>query len=83
MNFVTEVQKQFEFYIAHQDDLVKKSNGKFVVIVGEKVVADFEKEIDAYTFATTKYTPGTFMIQKVTPGDEGYSQTFSRVGIEG
>jgi hypothetical protein len=79
---MSEIEKQFNYYLAHQDDLVKKYNGRHVVIVGEQVVRDFDTEVDAYKYASGNYEPGTFMIQLVTPGDESYSQTFySRVAI--
>jgi hypothetical protein len=77
---MSEVRKQFDFYVANQDDLVKKYRGRYVVIVGEEVAADFGTEMEAYKFASSTYEPGTFMIQLVTPGKENYSQTFhSRV----
>ena len=79
---MTEVQKQFDYYLANQTALVQKYNGRYVVIVGENVVGDFGSELDAYKFASEKYEAGTFMIQLVMPGNENYSQTFhSRVAI--
>ena len=33
--------KEFAWYIAHQDELVKKFDGRFVVIKGEAVIADY------------------------------------------
>jgi hypothetical protein len=77
-----ELRKQFQYYLDHQDELVQRYRGKWVVIVGEEIVGDFDSELAAYAFATTGYEPGAFMIQLVTPGQESYSQTFrSRVAI--
>lgn len=79
---MSEVQKQFDYYLAHQDELVEKYDGKFVVIVGEQVAGAFDTESDALTFARSNYEPGSFVIQRVSPGEESYSQTFhSRVAI--
>ncbi len=78
----TELRKQFKYYLDHQDELVRRYRGRWVVIVGEQVVGDFDSELAAYEFASGAYEPGTFMLQLVTPGKENYSQTFrSRVAI--
>ena len=77
-----ELKKQFEYYVKNQDELVSKYNGKYVVIVDETVVGDYDSETEAYAEATSKYGPGKFMLQLVGPGEESYTQTFySRVTI--
>lgn len=77
-----ELEKQFEYYIQHQDELVAKYDGRYVLIVGEEVVGDFETETEAYAAAIEKFEPGTFMLQLVGPGKESYTQTFyTRVSI--
>jgi hypothetical protein len=79
---VSEVEKEFQFYLANQDALVSKYNGKYVVIKDESVVESFDKELDAYHFATGRFEPGTFIIQCVAPGTDSHTQTFhSRVGL--
>ena len=45
---------------------MEQYNGRFVVIVGEKVVGDFASEAEAYASAVAKYEPGKFMIQLVS-----------------
>lgn len=78
---MADLQKEFDFYLAHQDDLVEKYNGRFLVIKDDQVQGDFDAQMDAYTWATERFALGTFLIQRVSPGDEAYSQTFySRVG---
>lgn len=77
-----EVQKQFDYYLANQDALVERYNGKHIVIAGEKVVGDFDSELEAYRFASSQLAPGSFVIQFVSPGSGSYSQTFhSRVAL--
>ncbi len=74
------LEKEFEYYLKNQEELVKQYNGKFIVIKGEEVVKVFDTEIEAYNWAKEEYEPGTFLIQKVSPGDKDYTQTFhSRV----
>jgi hypothetical protein len=79
---MTELEKQFDWYLAHQDELVKQFNGKWIVVHGDEVGGNFDTELDAYNFAIEHFTPGEFIIQLVTPGSESYTQTFhSRVEI--
>ena len=70
----------FDFYLAHQTDLVKQYNGKYIVLVDTEVVGAFDTMEQAYNFAVSIYELGTFLIQLCTPGNEAYTQTFhSRV----
>jgi hypothetical protein len=79
---MSELRKQFDYYIANQDDLVARFDGRFVVIANEQVVGDFDAEVDAYAFGMENYEAGSFMIQRVAPGKDNYSQTFhSRVAV--
>lgn len=71
---------EFKYYIENQADLVSKYNGKFLVIVGKSVVIISDTNEQAYTEAIKKFSPGTFLIQRCSPGEGSYSQTFhSRV----
>ena len=76
------LEKEFNYYIKHQKELVKKYNGRFIVIKGEKVVGDYGTQIEAYSEAQKNFKLGTFIIQLCAPGKENYTQTFhSRVSI--
>jgi hypothetical protein len=37
-----KLQKEFNFYIEKQDELVKKFNGKYLLIVGRKIEGAFD-----------------------------------------
>jgi hypothetical protein len=79
---MSELQKQFDWYRAHQTELVKNFDGRWIVVVREQVAGDFESELAAYEFAQPQFTAGEFLIQLVTTGDQSYSQTFhSRVSF--
>jgi hypothetical protein len=79
---VTDLQREFDYYLAHQDELVRQHSGKFLVIKDEQVAGVFDDELEAYKWATENYELGSFLLQFCTPGDEAYSQTFySRVAI--
>lgn len=73
---MSDLKKEFQWYILHQADLVRQYNGKVLVIKDEKVFGIYGSEIEAYQQATKQFDLGTFLIQKCTPGDQDYSQTF-------
>ncbi len=74
------LEKEFNYYVTNQEELVKKYNGKYIVIKDEKIVGDYINEADAYNDAITKYELGTFLIQLCSSGKDNYTQTFhSRV----
>jgi hypothetical protein len=70
------IKELFKWYIENQDKLVSLYDGKVLVIKGNNVVGSFDSEESAYFDSISKYKPGTFIIQKCTPGEEAYTQTF-------
>lgn len=75
-----KLEKEFKFYLNHQEEFVKEYKGKFLVIKDQKIIGIYDTEKDAYTESSTKYELGTFLIQHCLPGDNSYKQTFhSRV----
>jgi len=76
------LEREFQYYLEHQDELVAKYNGKFVVIKDDKVIGVFDTKEEAVREITKKYELGTFLIQKCEPGSESYTQTYhSRVAF--
>ena len=76
------LKTEFQFYINNQEELVEKYDGKFIIIKGEKVLGDYDDEDTAIIETLKEHKPGTFMVHKVGPGEENYTQTFrSRVVI--
>jgi len=67
------LDKQFQYYLAHQDEIVEKYNGKWVVIKDDAVVDAYDTKEEAYWESPAKYNVGTFMIMHCTPGDEAYT----------
>ena len=76
------LETEFKYYRDHQEELVSQHGGKFIVIVGEKVISSYASDLEAY-FETQKSQPiGTFLIQHCSPGYESYTRTFhSRLSI--
>ena len=67
------VHSQFEYYLAHQDELVEQYNGKVIVMVNHEVVGAYASHGEAYWAATESYELGTFMLQLCTPGRDPYT----------
>ena len=70
------LKEEFEYYLAHQSDLVKKYNGRFIIIMGSKVVGDHDTFETALFDCQKKYKAGTYLIQRCLPGEESHTQTF-------
>ena len=68
-----KLEKEFRYYLDNQDKLVNKYNGRYLVIVDEKVVGDYGSHVEAVFEAKKKYEVGTFLIQECTEGDEAYT----------
>lgn len=68
---------EFAFFKAHQDELVKKYEGKSLVIVGTQVLGAYADDLQAYLEAMKSHAPGTFMIQKCIPGPAAYTVTIA------
>ena len=76
------LKQEFEYYIKHQKELVKKYNGKFIVIKNKTVIGSYDDELDAVEETTKEHELGKFLVQKCEPGIDNYTQTFhSRVSF--
>lgn len=70
------LQKQLDYYKAHQNELVVAHEGKFLVIKDSEVQGAYDTQIEAYNSAKSRFELGTFLIQQALPGKESYTQTF-------
>ena len=76
------LEKEFNYYLENQDELVKNYNGKFIVIKDLKIIGAYNSELEAVQKTVEKYELGTFLVQKCEPGSESYTQTYhSRVAM--
>jgi len=74
------LKREFDWYLAHQAEMVEKYNGKFIVIKNGAVIGVYNDQGEALTKTQATEKLGTFLIQKVEPGTSAYTQTFrSRV----
>ena len=70
------LEKEFKYYLDHQDELVGKYNGKFIVIKDERVIGSYDNQIEAIQVSAKTNPLGTFLVQKCEPGKASYTQTF-------
>lgn len=77
---VKPLEKDFQYYLDNQEELVKKYDGKFIVIKNYTVIGVYDDELKAIEETSKKEELGTFLVQKCEPGTESYTQTYhSRV----
>jgi hypothetical protein len=60
----------FKWYLKHQDELVEQYNGKHLLLYGKKVCGAFDSAGEALTAGRRNYTPGKFIIQRCSPGEQ-------------
>lgn len=70
------LEREFQFYLDHQDELVAKHNGRVVVIKEEEVIGVYDDELEAVTETRKIHPLGTFLVQRCTPGDEAYTRKY-------
>jgi hypothetical protein len=69
------LRDEFHYYLEHQADFVKKYDGKVIVLKNHEVLGAYESELDALVETTKEHEQGTFMVQKVSEGEEDYTVT--------
>lgn len=78
------LEKEFKYYLDNQEELLKEYKGHYIVIKGEEVLGAFTNELDALSVTRKDHELGTFLIQKVSPGNEDYTETYhTRVVVNG
>ena len=71
------LKKEFEYYIAHQDEFVEQYDGKVIAIKDGKVLGAYDNDLDAVTETKKSHDLGTFLVQRVSKGDAEYTQHYN------
>lgn len=58
------LKKEFQYYLDHQEELVKKYNGKYVVIKNEEIIGVYDDDLEAVKETQKEHELGTFLVQK-------------------
>lgn len=64
---------ELNYFIAHQDELVSKYQGKTLVIRGERVEGAYDSALGAYIEGQKQFPLGSFMIQPCEAGPSAYT----------
>ena len=64
------LQREFHWYLANRDELVKRYRGRYVVISEQAILADYATAADAYQATVKTHKPGTFIIRRCIPAEE-------------
>ena len=70
------LKPEFDYYRQHQAELVRQYNGKFIVIKNRSVLGAYDSQQRAVSETRKQHELGTFLVQKVEPGEASYTQTF-------
>lgn len=74
-------ETELNYFISHQDELVKQYNGKTLVLQKEQVIGVYDTPLQAYLEAQKEHKLGTFMIQQCKPGVGAYTVTISSLNL--
>ena len=74
------LDKEYEYYLAHKDELVAKHNDKFVAIKDGQVVGVYASRPEAIEKTAKVHPLGTFLIQHITKEEE-VQRFYSRVSF--
>lgn len=70
-------ERELEYFISNQNELVKSYRGKVLVIRGQEIVGVYDTPLAAYIEAQKEHPLGSFMIQPCEPGPEAYTVTIN------
>lgn len=75
------LEKEFEYFKSHHDELYRQYPNKYLVIKKDKVIFTADTFEEALNLAVSGgHKVGEFLVQLCSEGDEAYTQTFhSRV----
>ena len=64
------LDREVKYYEANKKDLLKKHNGKFVLIKGDRLVGSFDSEKSAYEAGLKEFGNQAFLIKRVSKKED-------------
>jgi hypothetical protein len=62
------LEKEYKYFEDHQDELLKQSKKRFIVIKDDTLVGEFDTQIDAVkSMVQQGHALGTFLVQDTSP----------------
>ena len=78
----SNLQKEFDYFLAHQQELARQHSGKILVIKDQAVIGVFDSELVAIQETSKTHELGTFLVQKCDSTEESHTQSFhSRIAF--
>lgn len=73
--------KSLDYFIKHQDELVKKYRGKELLFRGDELVGAYDSVSEAYDEGVKLFGAGNFSLRTCISGPEAYTATISNIGL--
>jgi len=70
------LHRELQYFIAHQDDLVREYGGKIIVIKDDQVIGVFDSVAEAVEETAKQHRLGSFLVQRCDSGELAYTRTF-------
>lgn len=70
------LEREFQYFLQHQKELVEKYQGKVVVIKDDRIIGVYDSALQAVKETTKKHELGTFLVQECKPGAAAYTAVF-------
>jgi hypothetical protein len=67
---MSDLKREFQFYLDNKKDFLGKFAGKFIVIKDQKVIGVYDDRVAAIEETKKSHQPGTFIVQQVTESDD-------------
>lgn len=72
----TDLDKEFQYFLAHRKELLQDYIGKFLIIKDQTVQGAYKSEIQAIQAAMRKFELGTFIVQQCAESRDSYTRMF-------
>ena len=77
----SKLQKEFDYFLAHQEEFAQKYTGKVLVIKDQTIIGVFDSELEAIQKTSKTHELGTFLVQKCDYTEQTHQTFHSRVAF--
>ncbi len=70
------LEKEYNYFLKNNKNLLKLFLNRFIVIIGEEVVGNYGSQEEALKETSKEYKTGTFLIQKISTDKKDVVQRF-------
>lgn len=61
---MSNLQKEYDYYLKHQAEFIERYDGKLIVIKNNQIIGSYKSEMEAIAETTKHYELGTFLVQR-------------------